>query len=293
MSSHDPDELPFLHQPDAAQAWSAFLEHCMGTLERAVARVCADPEERRNVTVEVLDRIHVDWPELLRRYHAARKQAEGSFRPWLAVVARNLAIDVLRSLHGRPTPPRAVTRMSPLRQRLFQLLYRERRELVQAWELLRGTGEYAGEFADLALEAAALEDELPASARITAAGRPRTQRGFSGAEEEEGPAEPADQSAAEPDSLVSQRAAHAVLGELLSGFDGKERLLLRAFHLDGMNAKDTARLTGLTPRAVYDRAAALIERLRRGLSERGLGPDDLGALVDFDWNAGLGAGGVA
>ncbi|MEM7305544.1 MAG: sigma-70 family RNA polymerase sigma factor [Planctomycetota bacterium] len=289
MSHLAPQEFAFLEERDPDLAWSQLLDSCLGTIERAVRRVVQDDEESRTVVAEVLDRIHTDWPSLIERYQAGRDEERGSFRPWLAVVVRRLAIDVLRSLHGRPTPPRAVQRMSPVQQRLFQLLYRERRRLEEAYDVLVAEDTFSGTYAELAVEVRGLEDGLPASARVAAATPRRPARAAGGAGEDDGaPPEPVDRGSQPPSELLARRAAHEGLAGILAELSQNERLLLRAYYIEGATARDVARLVGATSeRSVYDRVQALVGRLRAALERAGLGPDDLQDLMDFDWNTNL------
>lgn len=295
MAEHPENEFAFLAEPDPERAWSGLLAQCLGTMERAAGRVALDAEEARDVLADVLERLRSDWPGLLERYRAGRSAYAASvaepagFRPWLAVVCRRLAIDALRSRHGRPTPPRAVQRMEPLGQRLFELLYRERKPLEVAYDTVIREGLFRGAYADFAASVGALEDALPAAARIAAAAprRPERARG-AGAGEQAGQDEPSAGAAERPAELAARRAAHGALGAVLAGLDVDERLLLRAYFLEGAAAVDVARLLGTSgPRAVYDRAQRLIPALREAFERRGLGPEDLGYLMDFDWNGAL------
>ena len=297
MAEAATSEFAFLEEADPDRAWSGLLEDCLGTVERAVRRAVGDAEEARDVVAEVLVRIHADWPALIARYKAGRTDLDGSFRPWLAVVVRRLAIDVLRAWHGRAMEPRSVQRMPDVRRRLFQLLYRERRLLEDAFDVVVAEGVFAGGYSELAAEVRMLEDELPASARVAAATprRPARASGGGGDGAEFGEPEHVRSSGDAPErphDLVQRRAAHAGLGEILEELNGDERLLLRAYFLEGATAKDVACLVGVkSPRAVYDRVQGLLERLREALGARGLGPEDLHDFMDFDWAAGLAEGG--
>jgi RNA polymerase sigma factor (sigma-70 family) len=283
-------EFAFLGERDRERSWAGFLETCLGTVERAVRRAAIDAEEARDVLAEVLTRIRADWPVLLERYAAGKREVGAAFRPWLAVVARRLAIDVLRSWHGRPTPPRSVQRMPPVRQRLFQLLYRERRRLEEAYDVLVAEGAFAGGYAELAAEVRLLEDELPPEARAAAATPRRPARARGGDAEADGRSEPAASAGERPAELAARRGAHAGLARILAELGRDERLLLRAYYLEGATAADAARLTGAaSARAVYERAQKLLGRLREALGRHGLGPEDLTLLTDFDWTAALAA----
>jgi RNA polymerase sigma factor (sigma-70 family) len=280
-------DFAFLDERDPERAWAGFLAECLGTVQRAVRRTALDAEEARDVVAEVLTRIHADWPALLARYAAGRREVDPSFRPWLAVVARRLAIDVLRAWHGRPTPPRAVQRMPAVRQRLFHLLYRERRRLEEAYDLLVAEAAFSGTYAAFAAEVRTLEDELPPEARAAAATRRRPARAVGG-DPEGRVSEPADRGADRPAELAARRAAHDGLARILAEMGADERLLLRAYYLEGATAADAARLTGANgARTVYDRVQGLLKGLREAFARRGLGPEDLTLLTDFDWTSAL------
>lgn len=89
----------FLNEPDPDRAWGAFVAASMGTIDRATSRAVRDRDLAADVAAEVLERLAKDWPALLRRYEQSPRHAD--FFVWLAVVARNLAVDVLRSRFGR------------------------------------------------------------------------------------------------------------------------------------------------------------------------------------------------
>ena len=100
------EELRRLGEVDPEGAWSAFLGAHLQTIDRAVLRVAGDTETARDVAAEVLARIKSNWPELLRRFESSNGRAR--FRIWLAVVARNAAVDVLRARRGRSARPRTI-----------------------------------------------------------------------------------------------------------------------------------------------------------------------------------------
>ncbi len=89
----------FLSEPDPDRSWGEFVAASMGTIDRAAARAVRDRDLAADVASEVLERLAKDWPALLRRYEASPRRAD--FFVWLSVVARNLAVDVLRSRFGR------------------------------------------------------------------------------------------------------------------------------------------------------------------------------------------------
>ena len=94
-----PTQPSFLRESDPDRSWSDFVSASMATIDRATGRAVRDQDLAADVASEVLERLAKDWPALLRRYEQSARRAD--FFVWLAVVARNLAVDVLRSRFGR------------------------------------------------------------------------------------------------------------------------------------------------------------------------------------------------
>jgi DNA-directed RNA polymerase specialized sigma24 family protein len=177
--------------------------------------------------------------------------------------------------------------MPEARRRLFHLLYRERLRLEDAYDALVSEGVFRGAYSAFAEEVRILEDELPPEARAAAATPRRPARALGG-EREDGPPEPADRGGDRPTELAERRAAHDGLARILAELSREDRLLLRAYYLEGATAADAARLTGAaSTRAVYDRAQALLGGLREAFARHGLGPEDLTLLTDFNWTEAL------
>ena len=84
--------------PEDAPRWDDFVALHAERVQRAARRVCRDDDEAADVSAEVLAAFHADWPALWARH---RPDRGGRFETWLAVVARNAAIDCLRRRHGR------------------------------------------------------------------------------------------------------------------------------------------------------------------------------------------------
>lgn len=212
----DPDLDALGAEPNRTRSWRSFLDLYADTVLRAAGRAARDPEEGRNVGAEVLKRLAERWPGLLDGYRSASGRA--GFSTWLAVVARNHAIDVLRSWHGR----------GRLEARVVSL----------------GGGD-AG--------------DPPAPVR-------------SG-----------------PEAVAGERSAGRELAKILAELAGDERALVRLYFLEGTTTEELRRsFGGQTRSQVYNRVHAVMEKLRQRTSRVGLGPEDLEALRDFDWDASLG-----
>lgn len=84
------------------RAWSdlwcaldPFIEKIAGRY-RATSRLSASEDERRNVVVRVMERLHADDCHRLQGLHEALLRRDGSFRPWLSTVTMNAAISYTR-----------------------------------------------------------------------------------------------------------------------------------------------------------------------------------------------------
>lgn len=286
QASAPPGVLQCLNESDPGTAWRFFLEECTSTIERAVRRLVSDPDEARDLVVDVLQRIRRTWPDTLQRFEQGEERA--AFRTWLAVVARNHGIDALRSRHGRRSLPRPVSRLEPWRRELFRRLHWEGESLEEAHRALVAAGSWSGSFGDLAAAAAELEALVPRSTRVEGPGRRRPERARGEVGVEEGGLDPPAPAADAPGAVQQRDAAHTALGEILAQLSGDERLLLRTYFLEGATARDVAQLTGASsPSRVYERVGALTERLRLALFERGVEAEDLPAMMDFDWGQHL------
>ena len=278
-----------LDEPDPERAWQLFLDGCLPTIERVARSVTGEGEAARDVSAEVLRRMKSDWPALLRRYQHSRTRAQAGFRVWLAVVARNLAIDVLRAQHGRTVMPRPVARMPEWKQCLWKLVFVEECALADAGAELAAERLWTGDLSALAVAVDEIEAALPGSPRARPRPRPRAV-GRGGSNGDGRDLEPESRPAEAPDAMAARRLAHEALREILGEFDSEERFLVRTYFLEDKTASQVARVTGLVgANQVYEKIRGLMQRLRRAAERSDLGTEDLAALADFDWQAVLAA----
>ena len=264
-------------------SWQLFLERYIATIDRAVTGCCRDAEEGADIAAEVLAKLAADWPEILRRF--CQRSSEATFTPWLAVVARRAAIDVLRSRHGRWEAPRPVQRLPRWERRLHALVHRDGHDLPAAAELLRAEGLFSGDGATLAAAAWRVAGMTPAGARTP---RPRV---LSVAPTDEGvaggsglPIEPVAADHGDREGHLTE--SHARLAGLLEFLPETDRVLLRLYFLEGFSANDLLAVTGGRTRSqVYNRIHAVTGKLRELAEERGLTPEDLPAAGHIDWHA--------
>lgn len=272
------DAERLLREPDAEAAWRLFLAGFLGTIERAARRHASDDEGAREVAAEVASKIRADWPALLLRYRAARGTAAADFRVWLAVVARNLAIDVHRSRHGRAMVPRPIARLPAWQQEVWRHVH------VEGGEVALLPARLSRSAAEVAAAIHAIDDALLPGAATRRRARVHFALGEAGSDASIRP-EPAADRETEPAAVLARRRVHAQVRAILGELDAEERSFLRIYFLRGATAAETARLLGAPgPSRVYQRARGLLRRLRAAFEARGLEPADMERLSDFDWS---------
>ena len=273
-----------LDETDPERSWRLFLETYLGTIDRAVRRSPLDEDEAGDVAAEVARRIHADWPALLEAYRAACARTPAGFRLWLAVVARNLATDIVRERRGRSMVPRPITRLAGWKQALWRGVYLAGRDLTEVrLELSRPSDEVADAIQEI-------EAALAIGARARLRARVRGGIGQVGEVQPSVP-DPATGPDQEPGVQAARDRVHGAAHEILEELSPDERSLLRIYFLQEATAQEVAPLVGASgPRQVYERVRVLIARLRTSFEERGLEPSDMDHLADFDWETPLDGG---
>jgi len=290
-ASSPPEKAPAcLRESDPERAWAAFLQDHVDTVYRSVGRACSDDETARDVAAEVLTRLHDGWPETVQRYERQGRGKRCRFDTWLAVVVRNLAIDVLRSWHGRRMLPRSVSRRPRWQQSLYRLVYWEGRSVAEAYEVLTTGEEFSGSLAEVADTLHDLHATLPTSSRLPLPRVVSLETPAGPGDEEGATLDLPDAAAVSPASGPAAGDAREKLRRVMSGLDPNERLLLRMYFLEGVGAAELVQVVGVQSRSqVYTKVHGLLDRIRKALQDEGLGIGDLEHLLDFDWLGSLDA----
>src|SRR5437867_5040262 len=127
--------------PDAA--WGRFLARYRRLIFAAIRHYAQDYDDVMDVFARVCEALREDDLARLRCY--AEQPFHGAqFSTWLVPVVRHLPIDWFRHRTGRRRLSALADGLPPLRRRIFQLVFFERRSGVEAYELL-----HAGEAPDL------------------------------------------------------------------------------------------------------------------------------------------------
>ncbi len=96
-------------------AWEQFILRYSGLIHSVVRRYLFEPEQVRDVYVEVLSRL---YEGRLGTY-----EGRSALSTWLVLVARSVALDNLRRRFGRREVPGGIQRLRKRDQRVFQLYY--------------------------------------------------------------------------------------------------------------------------------------------------------------------------
>lgn len=95
------------------RAWRAFVDEHAAIVPKVIARTLGEPLDSAAVSdaaQDVMERLCRDDYRVLRTFDPSRATA----RTWLAVIARNVAVDQLR--RRRPDDPRAATSVDALEE---------------------------------------------------------------------------------------------------------------------------------------------------------------------------------
>jgi RNA polymerase sigma factor (sigma-70 family) len=186
------------------------------------------------------------------------------FTTWLVTVVRHLTVDWFRKRDGRRRLSLEAERLPPLRRRIFELVFLDRRGQVEAYALHR-TGEApALSFPEFLRElratyAAATRSRRGALLRGTVPSVEVDEREVAAAEVSEQPWE------------LRER-----LQQALATLSDHDRVVVQLYVVESLAAADVARMLRLpNPKAVYNQAYRALELLREHLERAGIRREDL------------------
>ena len=249
-------------KPDAA--WDLFVTRYRRLLFAAIRHYAEDYDDVMDVFARVCEALREDDFRRLRSWmdapvHRAR------FTTWLVTVVRHITVDWFRSRDGRRRVSRLVESLAPLRQRIFELVFVDRRSHVEAYELIR-----TRDAPDLSF--GAFLGELRATYQAVSHGRrgallhpPLPDAALDGGAILE--------ASAAPEAGSDQRAA---LERALATLPAEDRVAVELYVVEELPAADVARMLGLaSAKTVYNRAYRALEALRAHFDKAGLGREDL------------------
>ena len=134
MAPLSDDALRDLLRTDPDAGWRAFIDQYTPLLVGLIRRAGVDDrDETMDVYVLICERLSANGFERLKTQNAAR----GSTGGWLAVLARNAAVDWIRSKKGRRRLFESIKHLSPLDQRVFELYFWDERTPAEIASIAR------------------------------------------------------------------------------------------------------------------------------------------------------------
>jgi RNA polymerase sigma factor (sigma-70 family) len=133
------DWIGELRRGNTDAAWDLFVARYRRVIFAAIHQYARDPDDSADIFAWVCEALRADDLHRLRRYaeqpsHSARTST------WLVTVVRHLTIDWFRHRDGRRHLSLIAEALPPLRARIFELAYLDRRSHIETYELIR-TGE--------------------------------------------------------------------------------------------------------------------------------------------------------
>lgn len=246
-----------LNAGDSQAAWDLFHDRYRRLILATIRRLVPDHDDVMDLFASVCESLIADDFSRLRRY-VAQSPGRASAATWLVIVVRNLTVDFLRKRDGRrrlALPPG----LSPAQQEIYLEVCMEGRSYIEAYERISARAAAPTAFHDFLREIRATHRIAPCPGQ---APHRRPVRDVL-------PSDAVAPDSADPDS--SQRLAAE-----LASLDPDLRLAVHLFVVDNIPAADVARLVGWPDaKAVYNRVARALARIRSRFEADGLGPRDL------------------
>jgi RNA polymerase sigma factor (sigma-70 family) len=246
-------------------AWDLFLDRYRRLIFAAIRHYAQDYDDVMDVFARACEALRADD---LRRLRSWVEQPEHRARvsTWLVTVVRHLTVDWFRHRDGRRRLSAVAEGLPPLRRRIFELVFLDRRSHIEAYELIHASKAPTLTFREFL-------SELRATYQAVATGR-RGQllRDLAPASEavEDLPADPAGPS---PTSAVEQSQ---LMERALAMLSPDDRLIVELYVLEELPAETVAKVLGLgNAKAVYNRSYRALSLVREQLERAGVRREDL------------------
>lgn len=232
-------------------AWDLFLDRYRRLIFAAIRHYAQDYDEVMDVFAQVCESLREADLKRLRSYFD-RPSHSARFSTWLVTVVRHLTVDWFRHRDGRRRLSTVAAELPPLRRRIFEFLFINKRSHVESYELLKGSD-------GLDLTFGQFLAEVSATYRAVADGRRgRILRELGG------PVPPADD-AEDEQSSVSERREE--LEDALSCLGPEERVAVELYVVEEMPADAVAKVVGWpNAKAVYNHVYRALAAMRTRLS---------------------------
>jgi RNA polymerase sigma factor (sigma-70 family) len=242
------------------EAWDLFIGRYRRLVFTAIRYYARDYDDVMDVFAWVCEALQADDFRRLRAY-AAQDVRRARFSTWLVTVVRHLTVDWFRRQSGRRRLSTVAEGMSPLRRRIFELVFLEHRAHVEAYETLRSNEMPELDFREFL-------GELRATYRAATAGRRGQILREIGT-----PPWPEEDSVEVSDDSAERRE---ILAGALENLPAEDRLAVILYVREQLPAEQVAKILNLAnAKAVYNRVYRAMAVLRADLERAGIGPQDL------------------
>lgn len=255
------DWIDELRSGSSEAAWDLFLAQYRRVIFAAIYHYARDADDAMDVFAYVVDALRAEDLRRLRHYiEQPSRRARTS--TWLVAVVHHLTIDWFRHRDGRRRLSTIADGLPPLRRRIFEEVYFERRPHVEAYELIRTSLAPELTFAQFLAE-------LRATHRVVTAGQHGRVLRAMVARTFDAPAVQAPRSG----ETAEQRA---FLAEAVESLDTEDRRIVDLYVMDERPAASVASMLGLpNAKAVYNRVYRALGALRERLEQSGIRRGDL------------------
>ncbi|OLC87541.1 MAG: hypothetical protein AUG85_11140 [Gemmatimonadetes bacterium 13_1_20CM_4_66_11] len=246
-------------------AWDLFLDRYRRLIFAAIRHYAQDYDDVMDVFARACEALRADDLRRLRSW-VEQPEHRARFSTWLVTVVRHLTVDWFRHRDGRRRLSVVAEGLPPLRRRIFELVFLDRRSHIEAYELI-----HAGEAPTLTFRE--FLSELRATYHAVSTGRRgQVLRDLAPASEavEDLPADPAGPSA----TGVAEQSR--LLERALAMLTPDDRLIVELYVLEELPAETVAKVLGLAnAKAVYNRSYRALSLVREQLERAGVRREDL------------------
>jgi len=262
-----------------AAAWDEFLERFAPTVFRVVCVFFDSYDRRMDLFVFVCQKLREDGMKRVRSYRY-RPDAPCTFRSYLAVVVRNLALDFVRASEGRYRPFRFLDRLDETDRRIFEYNLRDRRPLEEVGRLLDGRHGIQIDAAELKRRSGRIEDAMSPNQRWRLLSRFWARRpplhidpvkDSAGTEA----TVPIRSELPDPATALDSKTAGEEMRRALERLEPRKRLALVLRYRDGLRVREAARVLQATEKQVEHWLSDGTAVIRDYLKHRRVLRDDL------------------
>ena len=255
------DWMEELRRGSPEVAWDLFLARYRRVIFAAIYHYAHDPDDAMDIFACVAEALRRDDMRRLRRYleqpsHRARTST------WLVAVVHHLTIDWFRHRDGRRRLSVIGDNLPPLRRRIFEEVYFERRTHIETYERIRATVAPDLTFGQFLAE-------LRATHQLVTAGHHGNVLRAMAARTPDAPSVQAPRT-----GETAER--RAILADAVGSLATEERRIVDLYVLDERPAASVASMVGLpNAKAVYNRVYRALGALRQRLEQSGIRRGDL------------------